>query len=52
MSVSGFTPEIGFYLDPVTLLMVLVITFVGFLIHLYSVEYMREDKGYRGSSPI
>ena len=26
--------------------MILVITFVGFLIHLYSVEYMREDEGY------
>ena len=26
--------------------MILVITFVGFLIHLYSAEYMREDEGY------
>src|ERR1700733_12190545 len=46
MSVGGITPEIGFYYDPVTLLMVLVITCVGFLIHLYSTEYMRDDKGF------
>src|SRR5271167_3816927 len=46
MSTGGFQPEIAFYLDPVALLMLLVITFVGFLIHLYSVEYMREDAAY------
>jgi NADH-quinone oxidoreductase subunit L len=46
MSSGGFQPEIAFYLDSVALLMLLVITFVGFLIHLYSVEYMRDDKGY------
>jgi len=28
------------------LLMLLVVTFVGFLIHLYSVEYMLGDEGY------
>src|ERR1700722_17707171 len=46
MSSGGFQPEIAFYLDPVALLMLLVITFVGFLIHLYYVEYMRDDSGY------
>ncbi len=46
MIVGGFRPEIGLYLDPVSLVMVLVITFVGFLIHLYSTEYMREDDGF------
>jgi NADH-quinone oxidoreductase subunit L len=46
MSSGGFQPEIAFYLDPVALLMLLVVTFVGFLIHLYSVEYMRDDPGY------
>jgi len=46
MSSGGFRPEIAFYLDPVSLLMLLVVTFVGFLIHLYSVEYMRDDEGY------
>src|SRR3954451_13038982 len=46
MSVGDFHPEIAFYFDPVTLVMVSVITFVGFLIHLYSVEYMRDDEGF------
>jgi NADH-quinone oxidoreductase subunit L len=46
ISIGDFQPEIGFYFDPVTLVMVLVITFVGFLIHLYSVEYMRGDEGF------
>src|SRR3982751_2144292 len=46
MSIGDFRPEIGLYCDPVTLVMVFVITFVGFLIHLYSVEYMRNDEGF------
>jgi NADH-quinone oxidoreductase subunit L len=46
MDAGGFRPEIALYLDPISLLMLLVITFVGFLIHLYSTEYMRHDAGY------
>lgn len=44
--VGGFVPEIAFYLDALSLLMVLVITVVSFLIHLYSVEFMQDDDGY------
>ncbi|WP_035349644.1 NADH-quinone oxidoreductase subunit L [Edaphobacter aggregans] len=46
MDTGGFRPEIAFYLDSVSLIMLLVVSFVGFLIHLYSVEYMRDDEGY------
>src|ERR1051326_1991344 len=46
IDVAGFRPEIAFYLDPVSLLMVVVVTFVSFLIHLYSAEFMEEDEGY------
>jgi NADH-quinone oxidoreductase subunit L len=46
IAIGDFRPEIAFYFDPVTLIFVLVITFVGFLIHLYSVEYMRGDEGF------
>src|SRR5581483_1946852 len=35
INVAGFKPEIAFYLDPVSLLMIVVVSFVGFLIHLY-----------------
>ncbi len=37
---SGMTVGVSWYLDALSLLMVTVITGIGFLIHLYSVEYM------------
>src|SRR6185312_6758907 len=46
MDTGIFRPEIAFYLDSVSLLMLLVVTFVGFFIHLYSTGYMRDDDGY------
>src|SRR5581483_5774112 len=41
-----FTSSIALYLDPLSLLMTLVVTGVGFLIHLYSTEYMAQEEGY------
>ena len=46
MDVGGFKPQIAFYLDALSVLMTLVVTCVGFLIHLYSAEFMQEDEGY------
>ena len=46
ISVAGFQPQIGLYLDALSLVMVLVVTFVGFLIHIYAAEFMIEDKSY------
>jgi NADH-quinone oxidoreductase subunit L len=46
ISVAGFQPQIGLYLDALSLVMVVVVTFVGFLIHIYSTEFMKEDQGY------
>ena len=46
MDVGGFQPRIAFYLDALSLLMILVVTFVGLLIHVYSAEFMLEDEGY------
>ena len=47
ISVGTFTPSISFYLDALSLVMCLVVTFVGFLIHIYSAEYMEEEgEGY------
>ena len=37
--------DISFLLDPLSAVMILVITGVGFLIHVYSVGYMEEDPG-------
>lgn len=46
IAVGGFEPDMGFYLDALTMVFIFVITFVGFLIHLYSVEFMRGEEGY------
>jgi NADH-quinone oxidoreductase subunit L len=42
----GFSPAIAFYLDALSLVMMLVVTWVGFLIHLYSTEFMIDEEGY------
>ena len=41
-----FQADFSFYLDQLSLVMLLVVTGVGFLIHIYSVGYMAEDDGY------
>jgi NADH-quinone oxidoreductase subunit L len=41
--VGGMRPGITLYLDPLSLVFMFVVTFVGFLIHLYSTEYMADD---------
>jgi NADH-quinone oxidoreductase subunit L len=46
ISVDDFQPRIAFYLDALSLVMILVVTFVGFWIHLYSAEFMMHDEGY------
>lgn len=46
LQVGGFRPQIGLYLDSLSLIMVLVVSFVAFFIHLYSAAYMRGDDGY------
>jgi len=46
MKVGNFSAGISFTLDALSLVMIFVITFVGFLIHLYSAEFMQNDEGY------
>jgi NADH-quinone oxidoreductase subunit L len=43
---GAFTVDFAFYLDRLSAVMVLVVTGVGFLIHIYSVGYMWEDASY------
>ena len=43
---EGFAFNIGFRVDALTAVMLLVITGVGFLIHVYSIGYMHDDEGY------
>jgi NADH-quinone oxidoreductase subunit L len=40
---GGLAPSFGFYLDGISILMVVVITVVAFLIHVYSADFMAAD---------
>jgi NADH-quinone oxidoreductase subunit L len=44
---GGFRANFALQIDQLTLIMLLVVTGVGWLIHLYSVGYMADDAGYR-----
>lgn len=46
MQVAGFNPKITLFLDALSLVFVFVITFIGALIHIYSVGFMTGDKDY------
>jgi NADH-quinone oxidoreductase subunit L len=39
--------EIGFLIDRLTVLMMLVVTFVSLMVHIYTIGYMAEDPGYQ-----
>jgi NADH-quinone oxidoreductase subunit L len=43
---GDFQADFAFYLDQLSLVMLLVVTGVGFLIHIYSVGYMWEEGGF------
>jgi len=43
---GSFSVDFEFYLDQLSLVMLLVVTGVGFLIHIYSVGYMWDDDGF------
>lgn len=46
ISAGNFSASISFLVDPLSAVMMLIITGVGFLIHVYSVGYMHSDDGY------
>jgi NADH-quinone oxidoreductase subunit L len=43
---GNFKADLAFQFDPLTAVMCLVVTGVGFLIHVYSIGYMEHDPGY------
>ena len=43
---ATFQADWGFLLDPLSAVMILVVTGIGFLIHVYSTGYMAHDNGY------
>ena len=46
LSIGALHVDFTFVLDQLSLVMLLVVTGVGFLIHVYSVGYMHDDPGY------
>src|SRR5438270_7454452 len=46
ISITGFSVDFALAVDHLTLIMLAVVTGVGFIIHVYSVGYMAEEEGY------
>ena len=46
MVVGGLKMEVGFLVDSLTAMMMVVVTFVSLMVHIYTIGYMKEDGGY------
>ena len=46
MVIGSLRMEVGFMVDGLTAMMMVVVTFVSLMVHLYTVGYMAEDEGY------
>ncbi len=46
ISVAGLNIKFAYLVDQLSLIMALIVTGVGFLIHIYSIGYMHGDKGF------
>ncbi len=46
VAAGDFEATVGFLVDPLSATMMVVVTLVGFLIHVYSIGYMHGDRGY------
>ncbi|OGA97176.1 MAG: NADH-quinone oxidoreductase subunit L [Burkholderiales bacterium RIFCSPHIGHO2_12_FULL_69_20] len=47
MNLGGLKMEVGFLVDGLTAMMMVVVTFVSLMVHVYTVGYMAEDPGYQ-----
>ena len=43
---GDYTFEVGFLIDQLTVTMMLVVTFVSLMVHIYTIGYMHDDPGY------
>ena len=46
MQIGGLNMSIGFLVDNLTSVMLLVVSFVSLMVHIYTIGYMQEDEGY------
>jgi len=44
---DGLRMEVGFLVDRLTALMMVVVTFVSWMVHIYTIGYMHDDPGYQ-----
>ena len=44
---DGIRMEVGFLIDPLSVMMMCVVTFVSLCVHVYTIGYMHEDPGYQ-----
>jgi len=45
--IGKFSASVGFLIDRLTAMMMVVVTFVSLLVHVYTIGYMAEDPGYQ-----
>ena len=45
--VGGIQAHVGFMIDKLTAMMMVVVTFVSLLVHIYTIGYMADDPGYQ-----
>jgi NADH-quinone oxidoreductase subunit L len=47
MTLGTLKMEVGFLIDGLTAMMMVVVTFVSLMVHIYTIGYMEEDDGYQ-----
>ncbi|MFN4238207.1 MAG: NADH-quinone oxidoreductase subunit L [Vogesella sp.] len=47
LTVGGFEFSVGFLVDSLTAMMLVVVTSVSLMVHIYTIGYMHEDPGYQ-----
>ncbi|HEB59093.1 MAG TPA: NADH-quinone oxidoreductase subunit L [Gammaproteobacteria bacterium] len=47
LATEGFEFKIGFLVDRITVMMMVVVTFVSLMVHVYTIGYMHDDPGYQ-----
>ncbi|RYD14685.1 MAG: NADH-quinone oxidoreductase subunit L [Lysobacteraceae bacterium] len=45
--VGAFSANVGFMVDRLTAMMMVVVTFVSLMVHVYTIGYMRDDDGFQ-----
>jgi len=47
LSTGNVSLVVGFLIDPLTVTLMLIVTFVSLMVHIYTIGYMHEDPGYQ-----